>query len=84
MRGRNKTPAERALELVCAKAGISFAEFQVLLSNSQGDKANERPFPETSYQLVEKNYLPSSALTQEDWLEIFNHLKSPNDNFGKN
>jgi hypothetical protein len=31
MRGRNKTPAERALELVCAKAGISFAEFQVLL-----------------------------------------------------
>ena len=84
MRGRNKTPAERALELVCAKAGISFAEFQVLLSNSQGDKAKGRPFPETSSQLVEKNYLPSSALTQEDWLEIFNHLKSPNDNFGKN
>ena len=84
MRGRNKTPAERALELVCAKAGISFAEFQVLLSNSQGDKACEREFPKTSYLLVDKNYLASSALTQEDWLEIFNHLKSPKDNFGKN
>ena len=83
MRGRNKNPAERALELVCAKAGVSFVEFQVLLSNSQGDKAHGRPFPETSYQLVEKSYLPSSALTKEDWLEIFNHLKSPKDNFGK-
>ena len=41
-RGRNKTPAERALELICAKANLSYEEFIVLVEKSQGEKSKSR------------------------------------------
>lgn len=83
MRGRNKTPAERALELICAKAGLSFEEFETLLLNSQGDKATIRSFPKRSYSLVKNNYLDDSSLEKAHWLNILNHVTKPKDNFGK-
>ena len=50
-RGRNKTPAERALEVICTMAGVSFEEFQEQLEKSQGDKASKRAFPEQRFDV---------------------------------
>ncbi len=50
-RGRNKTPAERALEVICTMAGVSFEEFEEQLKKSQGNTATERAFPESSYKI---------------------------------
>ena len=61
-RGRNKTPAERALEVICTMAGVSFEEFQEQLEKSQGDKASKRAFPETSYNMVKTNYFKNSSI----------------------
>ncbi len=81
-RGRNKTPAERALEVICSMAGYSFDEFQELLEKSQGDKACERAFPETSYKMVKKNYFKNSTIGKSEWQDLLNHITSPRDNFG--
>ena len=81
-RGRNKTPAERALEAVCAMAGIPFEEFQELLKKSQGDKASHRIFPESSYEMVRKSYFKNSSISKAQWKEIHQHITKPKDNFG--
>lgn len=81
-RGRRKTPAERALEVVCVMAGISFEEFQELLEKSQGDKASPREFPESSYNMVKNSYFKNSSLSQAQWKEIADHCKKPRTNFG--
>lgn len=81
-RGRNKTPAERALEVICTMAGVSFDEFQELLKKSQGDKAKEREFPESSYNMVKTNYFKNSSISQSEWEEIYQHISNPKSNFG--
>ena len=81
-RGRNKTPAERALEVICTMAGVSFDEFQELLKKSQGDKAREREFPESSYNMVKTNYFKNSSISQSEWKEIYQHISNPKSNFG--
>jgi hypothetical protein len=80
---RNKTPAERALEVICAKAGVPFEEFQILLEKSQGINATERIFPQSSYMMVKDSYLKQSEIPQEEWAELFQHIKKPKRNFGK-
>lgn len=81
-RGRNKTPAERALEVICSMAGVPFKEFEELLENSQGDKASQRDFPESSYKMVKNNYFKNSSVSQDQWKDLVKHIKNPKDNFG--
>lgn len=81
-RGRNKTPAERALEVICSMAGMPFNEFEKLLEKSQGSKASYRDFPESSYKMVKNNYFKNSSVSQDQWRELANHIRSPKDNFG--
>lgn len=81
-RGRNKTPAERALEVICTMAGVSFEEFQELLKKSQGNKASERDFPETSYNMVKTNYFKNSSINQQEWKELYQHITNPKSNYG--
>jgi hypothetical protein len=80
---RNKTPAERALELICTMADIPFEDFEDLLRKSQGDKATERQFPQSSYRMVKKNYLKGSGIDKKQWNDLYQHLKKPKSNFGK-
>jgi hypothetical protein len=82
-RGRNKTPAERALEVICCMAGVPFKEFQELLEKSQGSKASVRAFPESSYNMVRDSYFKSSSISQAQWKELYEHTKNPKSNFGK-
>lgn len=81
-RGRNKTPAERALEVICTMAGVSFEEFQEQLEKSQGNKASERAFPESSYNMVKTNYFKNSSISQQEWKDLYQHITSPKSNFG--
>ena len=81
-RGRNKTPAERALEVICTMAGVSFDEFLDQLEKSQGDKASKRDFPESSYHMVKTNYFKNSSISQTEWKEIYQHISKPKTNFG--
>lgn len=81
-RGRNKTPAERALEVICSMANVPFHEFQQLLDQSQGDKATKRVFPEASYKMVKHSYFKTSTVSQAQWEEMANHIKAPKTNFG--
>jgi hypothetical protein len=81
--GRNKTPAERALEVICTMAGIPFSEFEQLLKKSQGDRARERDFPESSYEMVRKSYFNNSSISKDEWRKLFQHCKEPKSNFGK-
>jgi len=81
-RGRNKTPAERALEVICSMSGMTFQEFQELLDKSQGDKASQRVFPETSYDMIKNRYFKNSSVNLAQWKELASHVKSPRDNFG--
>lgn len=80
---RNKTPAERALEVICAMADVPFEEFQRLLEKSQGNNASERPFPQSSYKMVKDSYFNQSEIPQEEWGELFQHIQKPKSNFGK-
>ena len=79
-RGRNKTPAERALELICTMANVPFSEFQEMLKKSQ--ESSERAFPESSYYMVRKLYFKDSKISQAQWEELYQHIKSPKTNFG--
>jgi len=79
-RGRNKTPAERALELICTMANVPFSEFQEMLKKSQ--ESSERAFPETSYHMVKKQYFKDSEIREAQWQELYQHIKSPETNFG--
>lgn len=81
-RGRNKTPAERALEVICSMAGVPFKEFEGLLQKSQGTKASHRDFPESSYKMVKNSYFKNSSVSQAQWKELADHVISPKDNFG--
>ena len=81
-RGRNKTPAERALEVICTMAGVSFEEFQEQLKKSQGEKAKAREFPESSYNMVKANYFKTSSISQAQWEELYEHITNPKSNFG--
>lgn len=81
-RGRNKTPAERALEVICTMAGVSFEEFEEQLKKSQGDKSSERSFPESSYDMVKKQYFKNSSISQAQWKELYGHISNPKSNFG--
>ena len=81
-RGRNKTPAERALEVICTMAGVSFEEFQEQLKKSQGNTATERAFPESSYDMVKTNYFKKSSISQSEWKELYQHITNPKSNFG--
>jgi len=83
-RGRNKTPAERALEVICTMAGVSFEEFEEQLKKSQGNTATERAFPESSYKMVKKQYFKNSSISKTEWKEIYEHIKNPKANFGAN
>jgi len=80
-RGRNYTPAERALQLICAKAGASYEEFYALMEQSQGKEP--RTSPESSYKMVRENYLSDLETNSVDWAEMLNHVRSPKDQFGK-
>jgi len=80
---RNKTPAERALEVICTMADVPFEDFQILLEKSQGNNASERPFPQTSYKMVKNSYFNQSEIPQEEWGELLQHIKKPKSNFGK-
>ena len=82
-RGRNKTPAERALEAICTMAGVSFKEFEELLEKSQGNKASKRDFPESSYDMVRNSYFKNSSINQAQWEELYEHISNPKTNFGK-
>jgi len=82
-RGRNKTPAERALEVICTMAGVSFEEFQEQLEKSQGDKASKRAFPDSSYNMVRTNYFKNSSISQQEWKDLYQHITNPKSNFGK-
>ena len=82
-RGRNKTPAERALEAICTMAGVPFKEFEELLEKSQGDKASERVFPESSYEMVRDSYFKNSSVSKAQWKELYEHISNPKTNFGK-
>ena len=82
-RGRNKTPAERALEAICTMAGVSFKEFEELLEKSQGSKASKREFPESSYDMVRKSYFKNSSISQAQWKELYEHIQKPKSNYGK-
>lgn len=81
-RGRNKTPAERALEVICTMAGVSFEEFQEQLKKSQGNTATERAFPKSSYNMVKTNYFKNSSINQSEWKELYQHITNPKSNFG--
>ena len=82
-RGRNKTPAERALEVICTMAGVSFKEFEELLEKSQGNKASKRDFPLSSYLMVKNSYFKNSSINQAQWKELYEHISNPKSNFGK-
>ena len=83
VRGRNKTPAERALEVICTMAGVSFKDFKCLPGKPQGDKATQRDFPESSYDMVRKSYFKNSSIKNDQWKELYEHIKNPRVNFGK-
>lgn len=82
-RGRNKTPAERALEVICTMADVSFEEFQEQLKKSQGNTATEREFPESSYNMVKTNYFKKSSISQQEWKDLYQHITNPKSNFGR-
>jgi hypothetical protein len=79
-RGRNYTPAERALQLICAKAGLSYEEFCKLMEQSQGKEP--RVSPENSYKMVQENYLSDLETNAEDWAEMLNHVRGPRNGYG--
>ena len=78
---RKYTPAERALQLICAKAGIPFQEFQKLFEASQSQSF--RSSPESSYRMVQKNYLPEASEHQDLFRSMLAHVVSPKSGFGK-
>ena len=84
-RGRNKTPAERALEVICVLADVPYEDFCKVLEQSQGERCTPRPCPESSYDMVGKRYF-RNALHQfpprELWLKVLEHVKSPKIDFG--
>lgn len=81
-RGRNKTPAERSLEVICTMADVSFEEFEEQLKKSQGNTASERVFPKSSYDMVKKQYFKNSTISQSQWKELYQHISNPKSNFG--
>lgn len=82
---RNYSPAERALQLICAKAGVPYSQFLKLWEQSQ-DKPR-RGSPESSYTMVQKSYLTSSdvqpSVKQLTYQEMYEHIVSPKKGFGK-
>ena len=76
-RGRNKTPAERALELICAKANLSYEEFIVLVEKSQGEKASPRHMPEGSYDNIKLQYVANSGISESQWRLLLAHILHP-------
>ena len=55
---RHYTPAERALQLICAKAGVPFEEFQKLFEASQNLELSK--FSRVIVSDVEKSYVPEA------------------------
>ena len=83
LKRKNKTPAERALEVICAMANVPFEDFCDLLERSQGDNASPRECPESSYNMVKHGYFKDSMITEDQWKDIFGHVSKPRKNFGK-
>jgi len=79
-RPRNYTPAERALQLICAKAGLSYEEFCELMEKSQGKEP--RVSPRSSYKMVRENYLSDLETNSEDWEAMLEHVRGPKKGFG--
>tara|TARA_Y100001973_G_scaffold91179_1_gene139548 strand:- start:634 stop:891 length:258 start_codon:yes stop_codon:yes gene_type:complete len=79
-RGRNYTPAERALQLICAKAGASYEEFCKLMEQSQGKEP--RVSPKSSYKMLIERYLSDLETNAVDWAEMLNHVRGPKRGFG--
>ena len=79
-RGRNYTPAERALQLICAKAGCNYEEFAKLMEQSQGK--SPRTSPKSSYKMLVERYLSDLETNAVDWSEMLNHIRSPKRGFG--
>jgi len=79
-RGRNYTPAERALQLICAKAGLSYEEFSKLMEQSQGKEP--RVSPRNSYKMVQENYLSDLVTFAEDWEAMLDHVRGPKSGYG--
>ena len=75
------TPAERALQLICAKAGVPFEEFQKLFEASQSQ--SYRDSPESSYKMVQSSYLPEAAGHEDLFKLMHEHIVSPKSGFGK-
>ena len=75
------TPAERALQLICAKAGVPFEEFQKLFEASQNQ--SYRNSPESSYRMVEKSYVPEAEGHKSLFRKMYSHITSPKSGFGK-
>lgn len=81
---RNYTFAERALQLICAKAGLPYEEFEKMLEASHHitKMGDYRKSPESSYNMVRNSY-------HLDFYEVrvakamLEHVKGPKTNFGK-
>tara|TARA_Y100000592_G_scaffold94261_1_gene158738 strand:- start:6567 stop:6824 length:258 start_codon:yes stop_codon:yes gene_type:complete len=82
---RNYSPAERALQLICAKAGLPYREFLKLWEQSQS--LPRRGTPESSYLMVEKSYVTRTegqpVAEQRTYQEMYAHIVSPKKGFGK-
>lgn len=79
-RGRNYTPAERALQLVCAKAGLSYERFCELMAQSQGK--TPRVSPESSYRMVKESYCTDIETNVEDYSKMLEHVVGPKSGYG--
>ena len=79
-RGRNYTAAERALQLICAKAGLSYKGFCELMAQSQGKEP--RVSPESSYNMVQGKYLTDLDIKPEDWDKMLSHVRGPRNGYG--
>lgn len=82
---RNYTFAERALQLICAKAGVPYEEFEKMLEASYHiTKMGEyRKSPESSYNMVRNSYKLHDGLTEDVCKAMFEHIKGPKSHFGK-
>lgn len=82
---RNYSPAERALQLICAKAGVPYSQFLKLWEQSQ--ELSRRESPESSYRMVQKSYLPSAegqpSAEPLAYRKMYEHIVSPKKGFGK-
>lgn len=74
---KNKTYGERAIEIICKGADISFEEFCEIIDESNEKSKIPRIKNRNSYEKHMNSYVEKINIPKEKWIDIFNFIKSP-------